>query len=234
MLRKTGVLYNSAPLARSLRAIRTPSGYKTVGFAQAPAQFKEPAGYTRARVSRPPSPHPAALRSGGRLPFFAFREITRETPSGLHGRSSRLSNATIQGARGTTNLRERFMIKYSGSRVPLAGVLSRCRGSASANDKAVYLYSALFSSRAAAYNERGSPRAIGSVKLPALRPLARAARGRVAALRKMPVPVHTYRNNSRIFHFLGKKSVLDNACAARRETICLNCLQYSLDFFSQI
>lgn len=204
MLRKTGVLYNSAPLARSLRAIRTPSGYKTVGFAQAPAQFKVPAGYTRARVSRPPSPHPTALRSGGRPPPFAFREITRETPAGLLGRSSRQSIATTLDARGTTKPREQFMIKYSGSRLPLAGRVSRCRGSASANVKAVYLYSALFSSRAAANNERGSPRAIDpgyAAGFAATRPRNARPGGRFAA-RCSRLSIHIETTQAVISHFV--------------------------------
>lgn len=203
MLRKTGVLYNFAPLARSLRAIRTPSGYKTVGFAQAPAQFKEPAGYTRARVSRPPSPHPTALRSGGRLPFFAFREITRETPLWFLGRSSRLTIATTPGARGTTKPRDRFMIKYSGSRQPLAGRASRCRGSASANDKAVYLHSALFSSRAAANNERGNPRAIDpgyAAGFAATRPRCARPGGRFAA-RCPNLSIHIETTQAVLSHF---------------------------------
>lgn len=48
-------------------------------------QFLGSAGYTRARVHRPPSPHPTALRSGGRVPFGAFRYINPGTLAGFRG-----------------------------------------------------------------------------------------------------------------------------------------------------
>lgn len=84
VLRKTGVLYNRVRSYLAPATAEPLPGYKTVGFAQAPAQFKAPAGYTRARVRRPPSPHPTTLRSGGRKPLERSAISTLE-PLGVPG-----------------------------------------------------------------------------------------------------------------------------------------------------
>lgn len=208
VLRKTGVLYNRVRSCLAPATAEPLPGYKTVGFAQAPAQFKAPAGYTRARVRRPPTPHPTALRSGGRKPLERSAISTLE-PFGVPGLIYAAHNRTNRsGYAGVDFFAWAVYDRIQQPPAPFGVGILHAAAEALLQMTAATDHLALFSRSAArCHDEPGNPGAMRSFQRSPLCGQSRQPQRRANHRRALPglplrgkqtQPLDTYRNNSNL------------------------------------